>query len=87
MSMFMCSACDKERDSDFVELEVLDGKEVCGFCLAAIPEPPEPAVLVYWSNECPECGRPAMQGSSWCGERCRKIATGEPDAREIALNL
>lgn len=87
MSMFICSACDKERDSDFVEFEVIDGKEVCESCLAAIPEPPAPAPFIYWSTDCAECGNPATQGSAYCSTRCRKIATGTPSMQEQALNL
>ena len=87
MSMQMCSACDKLKDSDFIAFEVIDGKEICESCLSAIPEPPEPAPFVYFSNECFECGRPATQGSRYCGDSCRKIATGEPSMQEQALNL
>ena len=87
MSMFTCSACDKERDSDLVELEVIGGKEICESCLSAIPEPPEPAPFVYWPTQCLECGEAATQGSNYCSTRCRKIATGEPSMQEQALNL
>ena len=38
MSMETCSACDQQKDSDFIEFEYLLGKPVCESCLAAIPE-------------------------------------------------
>ena len=38
MSMFWCDACQDTRDADD-GYEVLAGKEICGKCLDAIPEP------------------------------------------------
>lgn len=34
MSMVRCSECDTEKDSDFFEFECIDGKDICGECLA-----------------------------------------------------
>ena len=38
MSMFYCEACGDTRDADD-GYEVLLGREICGRCLDAIPEP------------------------------------------------
>ena len=94
MSMTVCGACDKIKDSDVVQFETILGQEICEQCL-----PPDDGPVVskawrtmfspasYWPTECPECGRPAMQGSSYCGERCRKIAVGEPSHAEQMADL
>lgn len=84
MSMTYCNACDKLKDSDFIEFETIDGKEICESCLSEIPEP---VTMTYWPTECAECGRPTTQGSPWCSERCRKIAVGEPTHAEQMADL